>query len=83
MTIPQVKAEDRGIYRCLADNAVRPPSYIDCRLIVFFRPRAKAIQTTYGQAENRQFNLIIECRIAGILNQLYSSLYIVDMSVNC
>lgn len=66
MTIPQVKAEDRGIYRCLADNAVRPPSYIDCRLIVFFRPRAKAIQTTYGQAENRQFNLIIECRIAGL-----------------
>ena len=40
---------------------------MDVRLNVFFRPRAKAIQTSYGQAENRQYDLTIECRISGIL----------------
>merc|ERR1712141_730001 len=64
-TVYDVKAEDRGMFRCLADNNVRPPAYYDTTLLVDFTPRSKAVQSSYGQAENRMFDLTIECTIAG------------------
>ncbi|ELU00248.1 hypothetical protein CAPTEDRAFT_184217 [Capitella teleta] len=64
-SIDPVQKEDRGVYRCLADNNVRPPAVHDATLTVIFRPTARAVQSSYGQAENRMFDITIECRIAG------------------
>lgn len=63
--IKSVGTQDRGIFRCLADNAVRPPAVFDVNLYTTFKPVARAIQSSYGQAENRMFDVTIECRIAG------------------
>ena len=64
--INNTDAEDRGIYRCLADNNVRPPAVHDATLLVFFRPIARPVQTSYGQAENRMLDVTIACTIAGV-----------------
>lgn len=64
-TISPVNRGSRGIYRCLADNNVRPPAATDATLLVYFRPDARAVQDSYGQAQNRMFDVTIECRIAG------------------
>lgn len=64
--IKSVGTQDRGIFRCLADNAVRPPAVFDVNLYTTFKPVARAIQSSYGQAENRMFDVTIECRIAGM-----------------
>ena len=63
--VQNVKTSDRGIYRCLADNAVRPPSVFDTVVQVYFRPRSIPVQSSYGQAENRMFDVTIECRVSG------------------
>ncbi len=65
LPIEQARPEDRGIYRCLADNAVRPPDFYDVTLYVDFKPVARAVQSSYGQAENRMFDITIECTVAG------------------
>ena len=56
---------DRGVYRCIADNAVRPPAMFDTNLYVNFAPYAQAVQRSYGQAQNRLFDALLECRISG------------------
>lgn len=38
LEIENAKPEDRGIYRCLADNAVRPPDFYDVTVYVDFKP---------------------------------------------
>lgn len=63
--LEKVTKEDRGLYRCLADNNVRPPSYFDVKLYVYYSPVAKNVQSSYGQAENRMFDVTIECTVAG------------------
>lgn len=60
-----VTKDDRGVYRCIADNNVRPPAATDATILVQFRPEARPIQDSYGQAENRMFDVTIECRISG------------------
>ena len=65
LRVTNVHMQDRGIFRCLADNAVRPPAVFDTAVNVYFRPRSFPIQTSYGQAANRMFDVIIECRISG------------------
>jgi limbic system-associated membrane protein len=53
------------MYRCVADNWVRPLATYDTTVYVFFRPRARAVQKSYGQAQNRLFDLTFECIVAG------------------
>ncbi len=65
MNLHSVKREDRGVYRCIADNDVRPPATYDATMYVNFKPYAHPVQTTYGQAQNRMFDIVIECRISG------------------
>ena len=60
-----IQNADRGWYRCVADNNVRPPSTYDCLVQVHFRPSVRAVQKTYGQAQNRLFDITIECIVAG------------------
>lgn len=65
LKLKNVAEDDRGIYRCVADNNVKPPAQYDAALYVQFKPTAKAVQSSYGQAQNRLFDIVIECRIAG------------------
>ncbi|ELU05193.1 hypothetical protein CAPTEDRAFT_219970 [Capitella teleta] len=65
LRLENLKREDRGVYRCLADNNVRPPATYDATLYVDFRPHARYVQSTYGQAQNRLFDLTIECIVSG------------------
>ena len=53
------------MYRCIADNAVRPPATYDATLYINFKPNARPVQSSYGQAENRMYDITIECIIAG------------------
>ena len=62
-----VEASARGIYRCLADNTVAPAAVFDVTLHVYFAPQARAVQSSYGQAENRMFDITLECIIGGKL----------------
>ena len=65
MYLSKIEADDYGVYRCLADNNVKPTAMQDATLYVEFRPVAKPVQTSYGQAQNRQFSITIECLITG------------------
>ena len=65
LTLENVDRNGRGVYRCIGDNDVRPPATYDATLYVNFKPYAKAVQTTYGQAQNRMYDIVIECRISG------------------
>lgn len=60
-----VQPADGGMYRCVADNNVRPLAAYDTVVYVFFRPRARAVQSSYGQAQNRLFDITFECIVAG------------------
>lgn len=60
-----VQSGDRGMYRCVADNNVRPLATYDTTVYVFFKPKSRAVQKTYGQAQNRLFDLTFECIVAG------------------
>lgn len=60
-----LRPQDRGMYRCVADNWVRPLATWDTTVYVKFRPRARAVQSSYGQAQNRLFDLTFECIVAG------------------
>ena len=78
-----VTQEDRGIYRCLADNNVRPPAVHDATLLVMFRPVARPVQTSYGQAENRMLDVTIECVIAGADAVVFGSIKCVCSLTKC
>ncbi|KAK2145100.1 hypothetical protein LSH36_703g01056 [Paralvinella palmiformis] len=63
--LEDVTLDNRGMYRCVANNNVRPPATFDATLFIEFAPEATPVQSTYGQATNRQFDLTIECIISG------------------
>lgn len=60
-----IRGIDRGMYRCVADNNVRPLATYDATVYVNFKPQARPIQSSYGQAQNRLFDLTIDCIVAG------------------
>ncbi|XP_045209937.2 lachesin-like [Mercenaria mercenaria] len=65
LPLKNVTKEDRGLYKCIADNQVRPPDLYLVSLSVFFKPETMAVQDTVGQAQNRQFDAKLECRVSG------------------
>jgi len=65
LVIKNVQKGDRGLYKCVADNQVRPPDFYLVSLSVFFKPETIAVQDTVGQAQNRQFDAKLECRVSG------------------
>jgi len=67
LTLYNTQYNDGGMYRCVADNNVRPLATYDTNVLVFFRPRARAVQSSYGQAQNRLFDITFECVVAGML----------------
>lgn len=65
LNLTNIHRDDRGVYRCIADNAVRPPATYDATLYINFKPHARPVQTSYGQAENRMYDITIECIVSG------------------
>lgn len=65
LTLYNLQYNDGGMYRCVADNNVRPLATYDTNVLVFFRPRARAVQSSYGQAQNRLFDITFECVVSG------------------
>lgn len=65
LPLRNISKEDRGLYKCIADNQVRPPDVYLVSLSIFFRPETLAVQDTVGQAQNRQFDAKLECRVSG------------------
>lgn len=63
--LTNIRGIDRGMYRCVADNNVRPLATYDATVYVNFKPQARPIQSSYGQAQNRLFDLTIDCIVAG------------------
>jgi len=61
-----VQHDGGGMYRCVADNNVRPLATYDTNVLVFSRPRARAVQSSYGQAQNRLFDITFECVVSGM-----------------
>ncbi len=61
--LDSLSTADQGVLRCIANNDVRPPAHYDTTLYVDFQPSAVPVQTTYGQAQNKIYNIIIECII--------------------
>ena len=65
LTLHHVEYNHGGMYRCVADNNVRPLATYDTNVLVFSRPRARAVQSSYGQAQNRLFDITFECVVSG------------------
>ena len=66
LILENVTKTDRGLYRCVADNQVRPPDEYLVAVNVFFKPDTIAVQDSVGQAADRQFDAKLECRVSGI-----------------
>jgi len=65
LVLTNVSRHARGVYRCIADNTVIPTASQDATLYIDFKPYATPVQTTYGQAANRRFDITLECRVSG------------------
>ncbi|WAR06250.1 LACH-like protein [Mya arenaria] len=75
LPLNNITKDNRGLYKCVADNQVRPPDVYLVALQVFFKPETKAVQDTVGQAQNRQFDAKLECRIATTTLRFQESWY--------
>lgn len=65
LNLSNITKDDRGLYRCVADNQVRPPDEYLVAVNVFFKPDTVAVQDSVGQAADRQFDAKLECRVSG------------------
>lgn len=65
ISLYDIKAVHRGMYRCVADNNVRPLATYDATVYIYSKPISRPIQSSYGQAANRQFDLTIDCIVSG------------------
>merc|ERR1719334_1976445 len=54
-----------GVYRCVADNNIKPPAEHLCELFVFHKPKTRVVQNSVGQAQNRRFSAKLECIVQG------------------
>ncbi|XP_064650802.1 lachesin-like [Lineus longissimus] len=65
LVIKNVNDTARGVYKCKADNNVRPPAATDITLRVRYPPRLIPFRSTVGQAADRNYDVEISCRISG------------------
>lgn len=64
LKLDNIRRTDQGVYRCVADNTVRPPDQYDVQLLVFSRPLVRSVQNTVGQAANGKYSAKLECKIS-------------------
>ena len=65
LPLTNLESADRGMYRCIANNNIMPVAYKDTSVYVNVAPSAHFLQSTYGQAANRQLDLTIYCIVEG------------------
>ncbi|XP_071111268.1 lachesin-like [Haliotis cracherodii] len=54
-----------GVYRCVADNNIKPPAQHLAEVLVFNAPTVRVVQDSVGQAQNRRFYAKLECITQG------------------
>ncbi|XP_025101533.1 hemicentin-1-like [Pomacea canaliculata] len=65
LPITSVSVSDMGVYRCVADNNIKPPAEHLAQVLVFHAPSTRVVQDSVGQAQNRRFNAKLECIVKG------------------
>jgi hypothetical protein len=67
VNLTNIQASDRGIYRCFAQNNVGNAAEYDATVTVNYAPIANTARPggQYGQAPDRQYEIILECLISG------------------
>jgi leucine-rich repeats and immunoglobulin-like domains protein 2 len=71
--LTNIAANDRGIYRCFAQNNVGNAAEYDATVNVNYPPIVQPARPggQYGQAPDRQYEIMLECLIAGIIAWWY------------
>ncbi|XP_076438270.1 hemicentin-1-like [Babylonia areolata] len=66
-TLPMINVtvKDMGVYRCVADNNIKPPAEHLAQVLVFHAPTTRVVQNSVGQAQNRRFHAKLECIVKG------------------
>lgn len=64
LVLENIRRTDQGVYRCVADNTVRPPDQHDTQLLLFSKPVVQSVQNTVGQAANGKYSAKLECKIS-------------------
>lgn len=75
-----------GVYRCVADNNIKPPAEHLAEVFVFHAPKTRVVQDSVGQAQNRRFWAKLECIVQGQLitsNRKLCSLSLTNDRINC
>ena len=60
-----VTVDDMGVYRCVADNNIKPPAEHLAQVLIFHAPKSRVVQNSVGQAQNRRFDAKLECIVKG------------------
>ena len=68
LTITNLTKEDRGSYRCSADNSVRPPDEMYSKLSIEFKPSVAPVEPSYGAATSDQTgdSAMLWCQVDGM-----------------
>lgn len=65
LQLSNIQERDRGNYMCIADNNVRPPANYKVQVLIYYSPRCHQVQDTVGQAQNRRFDVKMDCICGG------------------
>ncbi|CAL1530037.1 unnamed protein product [Lymnaea stagnalis] len=65
LPLVNVDIQHMGVYRCVADNNIKPPAEHLAEVLVFHAPKTRVVQDSVGQAQNRRFHAKIECIVQG------------------
>ncbi|XP_067948596.1 lachesin-like [Watersipora subatra] len=65
LTIRNVIKEDAGIYRCSADNNIRPPDDFYSRVSVQYKPTVSRVEQSYGTPTGENTQVMIWCKVEG------------------
>ncbi|XP_064651069.1 lachesin-like [Lineus longissimus] len=61
LRLDNITEKQTGLYRCKADNNVRPPSWLDIPVRVFHRPQINPFRKAVGQAPDKNYQVELSC----------------------
>ncbi|XP_059146159.1 protein amalgam-like [Physella acuta] len=66
-TLPIMSADVRysGVYRCVADNSIKPPAESLTQVYVFQAPTVRVLQNSVGQFANGRLDAKLDCIVQG------------------
>ncbi|KAK3770709.1 hypothetical protein RRG08_037898 [Elysia crispata] len=65
LPLVNVDIQHMGVYRCVADNNIKPPAEHLAEVLVFHPPSTRVVQNSVGQAQNRRASAKLECIVQG------------------